>query len=181
MRTFPLALAVMLWPLAAFALTLDECIGIALSDSPTLEAAAQRAASARHAITRARSAYWPQLKVGGQYARTDNPPQAFMISLNQRTLNMADPAFNPNEPDDTDNLRFSLGATWQVWDSGRRAMDVRQSRLAAEAQRHLARAARNDLVHAVTRAHYEVLQARAFLGVQGSGFGGYRRDHLVLL
>ena len=93
--------------LTASAVTLDECIQSALADSPALEAAGQRAASARNAMSVARSAYLPQVKIAGQYARTDNPPQAFMMALNQRTLNMADPAFNPNQPNDTENLRLT--------------------------------------------------------------------------
>jgi outer membrane protein TolC len=89
-----------------------------------------------------------------------------MMSLNQRTLDMADPAFNPNQPDDTENLRLSAGVLWRLWDNGRRALDQHQAELGAEARRQLQRAAYNDLVHQVTRAYYNVLQARAFANVQ---------------
>jgi outer membrane protein len=147
----------------ARSVTLDECLSQALAGSPALEAAVQRAASAEAAIGQARSAWYPQVRVGANYARTDNPPQAFMMVLNQRSLSL-DGDFN--QPDDTENLRLSALAMWRLWDSGRRSMDNRMAALAAKAQKSLLAAAHSDLAHQVTRAYYGVLQASAFVAVQ---------------
>lgn len=116
-------------------------------------------------IDKARSGYYPQLGVGLGYAITDNPPQAFMMELNQRSLNMADPAFDPNQPEDTQNIRFSTTARLRVLD-GRRKAGVQMARSGRDAARAQLAAARNRLIHEVTRGYYRVLQAQALTGVQ---------------
>lgn len=150
----------------ARALALREAVQAALENNPDIEVAEQRIRSARGMLKQAQSAYYPQIKASAQYARSDNPPQAFMMTLNQRTLNMMDPSFNPNQPDDTENLRGSLIAQWRLFDWGRREADARMARLGAEASEAMACAVRNQLVFEVTRAYYQVLQASAFANVQ---------------
>ncbi len=144
-------------------LPLDACRAAARAENPGLAAAAGRAAAAAQAVPQARSAYYPQLKASAQWARTDNPPQAFFMRLNQRTASLLE---DFNQPDDTDNLRLSAGLAWRLYDFGRREAQVGQARAGAEAQRALLAAARNELDHQVTRAYYGVLQAEAFLEVQ---------------
>ncbi|OQW96465.1 MAG: hypothetical protein BWK77_04530 [Verrucomicrobia bacterium A1] len=89
-----------------------------------------------------------------------------MMALNQRSLNMQDPAFDPNRPDDTGNARLGLGAKMRLLDFGRRANDRRAAVSAAGAQSEMFAAVRNDLVHEVTRGFYTVLQAQSFVAVQ---------------
>ncbi len=67
------------------ALTLDECIGIALEKSPDLQASFERVRMAEAEATRTRSIYYPMVSAMGRYERTDNPPNAFFMNLNQRT------------------------------------------------------------------------------------------------
>ncbi len=148
------------------ALTLDEAVQAALDNNPDIESAEQRILSARAMLRQAQSAYYPWVHASAQYARSDNPPQAFMMTLNQRSLNMMDPAFNPNQPDDTENLRGTLMAQWRLFDWGRREADVRMARLGAEAAEAMACATRNQLIFEVTRAYYQALQAAAFAEVQ---------------
>ncbi|HPT17644.1 MAG TPA: TolC family protein, partial [Kiritimatiellia bacterium] len=81
-RHFALA-AVLLAP-AARAVTLDQAIQAALDHSPTLEAAASRIDSAQAMLRQAKSYYYPSIGASANYARSDNPPQAFMMTLNQR-------------------------------------------------------------------------------------------------
>ena len=160
-----LLLATLLASPAAQAVTLDESVRAALENSPTLQAAESRIDSAQAMVRQAKSYYYPTVGLSATYARSDNPPQAFMMTLNQRTLNMQDPAFNPNEPDDTDNLRGSIGAQWRIFDLQRDA-GKRMARLGAEASAEALAAARNQLVHEVTRGFFGVLQAKAFSDVQ---------------
>ena len=94
---------------AARAVTLDEAVQAALENSPTLQAAESRIDSAQALLRQAKSYYYPSIGASANYARSDNPPQAFMMTLNQRSLNMMDPAFDPNHPDDTDNLYWVVG------------------------------------------------------------------------
>lgn len=161
----PLLAALLLAVPAARAVTLDEAVQAALDHSPTLQAAESRIGSARAMLRQARSYYVPSVGVSATYSASDNPIQSFMMQLNQRTLNMQDPAFNPNDPDDTDNLRLSLGAQWRVFDRQRDA-GKHMARYGAEASAEAFAAARNQLVHEVTRGFFGVLQAKAFGEVQ---------------
>jgi outer membrane protein TolC len=147
-------------------LTVDEAVRLALEFNPGLESARHRIDAARAAARQVASAWWPWLSTSAGYARTDNPPQAFMMDLNQRTLDMTSPTFDPNHPGDTDNTRLSLEAHWQIWDFGRTSADraaAREGALLAEAQ---AEAARQSLAHEVTAAYCGALRAQAFVAVQ---------------
>ncbi|MBN1268383.1 MAG: TolC family protein, partial [Kiritimatiellae bacterium] len=150
----------------AGARTLEKCIETALEASPDAQAASYRVDAARAAIEQAESGYYPVLTLSSTYARTDNPPQAFMMALNQRALNMADPAFNPNEPDDTENIRLSAGVKYRLFDAGRRGLGRGMAKSGEEAARAGLAAVRNELIHQVTRGYYGVLQAQAFVQVQ---------------
>jgi outer membrane protein TolC len=150
---------------AARAVTLDEAVQAALENSPTLQAAESRIDSAQAMLRQAKSYYYPSIGLSANYGISDNPPQAFMMDLNQRSLNMQDPAFDPNNPDDTDNLRGSIGAQWRLFDLQRDA-GKNMARYGAQASQEAFDAARNQLVHEVTRGFYGVLQAQAFAEVQ---------------
>ncbi|MEI7435969.1 MAG: TolC family protein [bacterium] len=145
------------------AVTLDECIGAALRNNPDLRAAAERVQAARAAIQEARSAYYPMLGASGTYARTDNPPQAFMMLLNQRNVSMQS---DFNNPPDTDNLAISLGLKYRLLDFGRRGFDNKMAKGGAEISRLLLQGLQNDLIHQIARGYYSVLQADAFVTVQ---------------
>lgn len=147
------------------AVTLDECIQAALRESPDALVALERVQAAGAMIRQAESAFYPRLNVGANWARTDNPPQAFMMSLNQRTLNMADPAFNPNEPDDTENVRLTAGAQWRLFD-GKRLLQRMMSRYGKDAAEEQYQAVRNELVYQVIHGYYRVLQAQDNVRVQ---------------
>ena len=150
---------------SAGAATLDQAVSAALANSPSLQAAEARIASARASIRQAKSFFYPSLGLSAAYSASDNPIQSFMMQLNQRTLNMQDPAFNPNDPDDTDNLRLSLGAQWRLFDRQRDA-GLAMARFGADASAEAFAAARNQLVHEITRGFFAVLQAKAFAEVQ---------------
>lgn len=160
-----LTLAALLAAPATRAATLTEAIRSALENSPTLQAAESRVDSAQAMLRQAKSYYYPSIGLSATYTGSDNPPQAFMMMLSQRTLNMQDPAFNPNEPGDVDNLRGSLSAQWRIFDRQRDA-GKNMARLGTHASAEALAAARNQLVYEVTRGFYAVLQAKAFQAVQ---------------
>lgn len=143
--------------------TLDGVIRTALKASPDVKSATARLAAARAAVKEAESAYYPQLGLAGNWMRTDNPPQAFFMSLNQRRASLQK---DFNHPEDTENLRGSVVAQWRVFDSGRREADRRTARMGAQASRDALDAVRNSLVYEITRAYYGVLEARDVIAVQ---------------
>lgn len=147
-------------------LTLADCINAALENNPDLQRMSHHAAAARAALDEARSAWWPRLALGGNYTRTDNPPQAFMMKLNQRALDMTDPEFDPNNPGDTGNLRLSASAGWRIYDFGRRRSIAAAAAAGADSAGTQELAARNNLVHEITHVYNAVLQAMAMKRVQ---------------
>lgn len=163
-----LLLAVMVaWmPAAGDAVTLEDCIQTALKDNPDTQAASARIEAAREALQQSAASYYPWISLSAEYSRTDNPPQAFMMELNQRTLDMAAPSFNPNEPDDTRNIRLSAAAQWRLYDGGRREADRGMADVAVKLSESALRGLRNALIHEVTRGYYGVLQAGALMRVQ---------------
>ena len=155
----------LLFPASLTAITLDECIHAAIRMNPGLEAATHRIKAARAAHQQARAAWFPHITASGNYTRTNNPAQAFMMELNQQRLDMADPAFDPTDADDTHNIRLSLGMAYLLYDGGRSRLGEQAAQRNIEISNHSQAAARNDLVYEVTRGYYNVLKAEDFISV----------------
>ena len=164
-QTIFLAAALLIGALAPAspALTLQACIDAALEDHPGAQAAALRVEAARHAIDQARSGWYPTLTAEAAYARTDQPPQAFSMILNQRRLSFED---DFNNPDDTDNLGVALQLAYPLYTGGTRGLQQSQAAHGESAAARQRDALLNELVHQVTRAYYGVLQAQALVEVQ---------------
>lgn len=143
--------------------TLERCVREALAASPDVEAAARRIDGAAAARREARSAFLPQISAVGSWSRTDNPPQAFFMSLNQRQASMER---DFNNPADTENFRKSLVGKILLLDGGQRSLNVAMASLGIEAATEMRKAVQNELIHAVTAAFYGALQAREFIRVQ---------------
>ena len=164
LRTITLAAAAgLLAPAATQALTLEECIAAALKSSPDVRVAGSRLDAARAAVREATSAYYPRLNLSANWVRTDNPPQAFFMQLNQQRASLQK---DFNHPEDTENLRLSAGVQWRLFDGGRSAADRAAAASGANASAASLSSVRNALIHEVARAYYTVLQARAFTDVQ---------------
>jgi len=148
---------------SAAPLSLQECVVKAMDENPDLEAAMFRVGAAAAAVGQARSSLFPNISLSGTYARTDNPPQAFFMNLNQRQADLTE---DFNYPDDTDNFRTSLGFRMLLADAGQRGMMIDMSKLGEAASQDMLNAARNELVFQVTRAYYSVGQATAMLKVR---------------
>ena len=153
-------------PLHAQSMTLEELIAEALKNNPTAQAAALRIDAAKAMIKQAKSAYYPRISVSGSYTKSDNPPQAFMMALNQRKLDMQDPNFDPNDPNDTDNYRLSVGVKYRIFDGGRRGKQIDMAQLGRNAADYNLWSTQNELIHQVTQGYYNVLQAQDFVEVQ---------------
>jgi outer membrane protein len=143
------------------ALTLKEAVQTALEKSPDLATAQFRIKAARAAYDQTSAAFWPQLRLSASYAGSDNPVQAFMMTLNQRALNMATADFN--HPGATDNLNGKIIARYNLYNGGQDEANRQASKLGTEALEKNRDAIRNDLVFEVTRAWYTVDKARQFI------------------
>lgn len=138
---------------------LADLIMRALRKNPSLEAMQHRRTAAAAGYRQSRASLYPHVGLQASYTHTDNPPQVFMQQLNQGVLDMQDPTFDPNEPDDWGNLRTSLGLQYRLLDATRSGQQAAASALQQAAAQH-EHAARNELVHTVTRSYYHVLQAQ---------------------
>ncbi len=140
----------------------------ALISNPGVGAASLRAEAAREAVDRARGAWYPKVYTAAGVVGTDNPPQAFMMSLNQRSLDMSDPGFDPNNPDDTSNIRVSVGLEYRLWDGGARGSQVGAAQASALGAEARWASVRNGLAFEVVRGYYQVMRTRAHQSVQAS-------------
>jgi outer membrane protein TolC len=141
-------------------LTLPEAVHLALEKNPDLASAQQRVKAARAALHQADAAFWPRVRVSESYAASDNPVQAFMMTLNQRAFNFN---ANFNHPDNTDNLNTKLLATYPLYNGGSDLAARQVARLGAEARANSTDAVRNELVFEVTRSFYTIGKARRFV------------------
>lgn len=157
------ALLISLLAPASRATTLAECLAAALQEHPGAQAAALRVEAARHAIDQARSGWYPTLTAEAAYARTDQPPQAFSMILNQRRISF-DNDFN--NPDDTENLGIALQLAYPLYTGGARGLQQNQAVRGESAATRQRDALLNELIHQVTRAYYGVLQVQALVEVQ---------------
>ena len=148
------------------AVTLETCIQTALENNPDIQAGITRIKAAKYMIKQAESAYYPRLYLSGTYSMTDNPPQAFMMSLNQQDLEMTDPDFDPNDPGHTDNMRLSVGLKYRFYDGGINSINIQMAKAGKQLRELGLRVVQNELIHQVTRGYYGVLQAQSFVAVQ---------------
>ncbi len=160
-------------PQPARSVTLDECLAAALEHNQDVVAAVERLRAARAAVTAAWSAWYPMLGASAGYARTDNPPQAFMMSLNQAQASLEK---DFNKPDDTENLALSLGLQLELFDFGRSRLGAKMARGQADVAEFALQGLRNELLHQVTRGYYAVLQAAAFVAVQEESLATLRES-----
>jgi len=142
-------------------LTLPEAIALALQNNPDLAAAEQRVKAARAALQQTEAAFWPQLKLAGTYSASDNPVQAFMMSLSQRAFDITSANFN--HPDTTDNLNGRAVASVSLYNGGTDWANRQAAKLGAEAREAARDAARNDLAFEVTRSFHTITKARQFV------------------
>ena len=164
-RLFPVLLAALIVSGASAEdaprpLRLAEAIRLALKNNPDLATAQQHVNAARAGIQQTEAALWPQVRLSGSYAASDNPVQAFMMTLNQRAFSFTG---NFNHPDPTDNLNSKVLAQWSLYDGGQSLASRQAAKLNTEATRQTFAAARNDLVFEVTRAFHTIGKAREFV------------------
>jgi len=149
-------------------ISLPEAIRLALTNNPDLATAQQHVHVARAGIQQTEAALWPQVRLSGSYAGSDNPVQAFMMTLNQRAFSLAG---NFNHPDTTDNLNGKILAQWSLYDGGQSLATRQAAKLSTAATTQTFVAARNDLVYEVTRAFYTIGKAREFVSVATAAVG----------
>ena len=143
-------------------LSLPEATSLALERNPDLATIEQRLVAARAALRQAEASFYPHLRVGETYAASDNPVQAFMMTLNQRRLSLS-PTTDFNDPPTTDNFNTRLFATYSLYDGGSTLADRQAARRGTEVAAYSLEAARNDLVFQVSHSFHTIGKARQLI------------------
>ena len=133
-----------------------ESIDLALRNNPDIAGAVARIAEAEAGLNEVRSAHYPAVTVDTGYFRSNAPAVIFGRTLDQRALDFPNVDFN--DPDDVDHFESGATLRYGVFDPGRKGRGV-----AAGHGLHAARfgrdAVENELIDAVVKAYYTVLEA----------------------
>ncbi len=132
-------------------LTVDAAVRIALDRNPVTRAAAEGVRVAQEAAGEARAPYYPTLSVGASYARWET--HAFLPEgLVGSTI--------PSTIGPTGDWTAAFMGRYTLYDSGRRAADLRTALAHQRVAEHEAARVRQDLALEVRRAFYALVGAR---------------------
>jgi len=143
---------------------LSEAIEIALKQSPDLATAQENVKVARAAVRQSEALFYPQLRLSETYTASDNPTQSFMMTLNQRSLNLAEANFN--RPGDADNFNTKFLSTYSLYSGGKNRASRQATLFQLDVKQEMFKAAQSDLIFEVTRAFLDILKAREFVRVE---------------
>lgn len=137
--------------------TVAEAVHFALRHNPDAQAAVERIRAADADIKAARAAFFPQLALGAEYTRTNNPMYSFGNILNQGTFS---DTIDFNEPGTTDNLQTKAIVLYRLFNGGHdmAGLDAADARSRAAQQEQAA--IRSRLGYEVVRSFYTIIQAR---------------------
>ena len=139
-------------------LTLDDCVAIALANNPQVVASQQNVVTAEAGVTRARSSYYPQLRLSA----AQGLPGLGLGTLDYRS------------PQRKSQLELSL--RMDIWRLGRdKAVEQAKADLRAAQFEHAATV--QDLVETVARNYYAALAAKQLVDVAQAGVES-AREHL---
>ena len=124
-------------------LTLDQCIDIALKQSPGMRIADLNLIGAKLDVADARADYWPSVGVSGQYRFSDD------IDFGWKRQ----------------NYDAQITANYTIWDHGRREAGLAQAKTNQLAVRSDYDRAKEDLIYNIARAYYDLLQAEKLIDV----------------
>ena len=143
-------------PAAAQPLSVEDAVGLALSENPDVRAAAERIGEAEARLGEATSAFYPRVDGRIGFARTDNPAQAFAMILNQRKFNFD---LDFNNPGPTQNVRPEILGAFPIFRGGQDYLRRQAAELGVEAAKLERLAVRNALTEAVIDAFYALVAA----------------------
>lgn len=140
--------------------SLDLAIRQALTNNPDALLARQRILAAEAGLRQANAAFWPQVRVGASYIRTDNPMLVFGSALNQQEFSYG---LDFNQVPDADNLNAHGLVTLPLYRGGQSSAGRREAVARREAAREMNEAVRQALAFEVSRAFFTVRKTSRFI------------------
>jgi outer membrane protein TolC len=135
---------------------LAAVVAMALQRNPDMAIATQRIGQAEAQLGQALSAFYPQLTARLQYARTDNPAQAFAMILAQRRFTFDQ---NFNHPGPTQDVRPEIAAVFPLFRGGQDFFRARAALHGLRAAERAKEAVRNGLIDTAAAAYLALLTA----------------------
>lgn len=149
-------------------LDLDACVRIATDENPLVRAAREGVAAATEAVGVAAASYYPDIGIAAGYRRFDShlffPDE---VSLQDSNLGA------------TDDWSGAVTVGYTLYDHGQRRAERDAALATRAASEDEAQRVRQDVVHAVHRAYFEVLSAQAAISAAETALER-SRDHLQL-
>jgi len=142
-------------------LDLETAQRIAIANSPTLTAAAERVNQASERILQAQAAYWPTVDAQGSASRVDLSDNA--VQSQQDQLQRLAPNASVDNPEDY--YRASLVASWTVFDGFRRHFSDALARYGQDASQAALAEARRLLLSSVADSFYLAQLARENIAI----------------
>lgn len=124
-------------------LDLDQCISIALEQSSSIRLANLNLTLAKLDVDDAKSNYWPEIGVSGQYRFTDEIDFGW----------------------ERQNYDAQIAANYTIWDHGKRKAGLAQSRANQVGVQSDYKKAEQDLIHNITVAYFDMLQAERLIDI----------------
>jgi outer membrane protein TolC len=131
-------------------LDLETAQRIAIANSPTLTAAAERVNQASERVLQAEAAYWPTLDADGSFSRVELSDNAEDVQREQ--LQVVAPGASVDNPEDY--YRAGLVASWTVFDGFRRKFSNALARYGQDASQAALTEARRLLLSSVADSYY---------------------------
>ncbi len=148
-------------------ITLAEAIRVALESNYEIKAFRNSVSARKEDIGVARSHLLPKLSFEERAARTNNPPTAFMMKLNQQRFTQGDFAVNSlNNPDPITDYQ-SMFSFEQPLFTMSSYLDLNLAKLQYSARSEELRRKMEEIAFKVAQAYLKVHTARAYEGVAG--------------
>jgi len=146
-------------------LTLDESIGLAISQNPNHLAFGQRVEGARSKVREAAAGFFPSLNAQG------------LTTLDEKVFSLEFPSFIPGQPpqrvevDFTRDYQFALSLSIPIFTGGRLISGFKQARYNLKASEEALRQSQHTTVYNTKRAFYGYLLAEQFVLVAEEAVG----------
>jgi len=145
--------------------TLREAVRFALANSPDSEITRQRISAAQADVSKANSAFYPQLDLSASYGQTDNPMYSFGNILNQGAFT---PDIDFNDPGRTDNLNMAATVNYRFYNGGHDEAGLNAARSTEAASQFQLAAVRSRLGFEVVKTFFTIVQAEENLQARQS-------------
>ncbi|WP_028582488.1 TolC family protein [Desulfogranum japonicum] len=137
--------------------TIQEAVGFAHTHSPDAQAAMQRIANAEAFVQKSQAAFYPQVTLQAEYARTNNPMYSFGNILNQGAFNNS---IDFNDPGETDDLQLKTAIHYSLYNGGEDQAGLAMAKLNTQARTLEHQAILATLDFHIIQAFYTIVQAQ---------------------